>query len=142
MKKCSACKLEKSKEQFAKRSRSKDGLASRCKECKREYDNSYYKKNSDRKNYILENRKESLEKANAYIVKYLSNHPCVHCGEDDIVVLEFDHTEDNKRGCVSVLKRSSLKAVKEEIEKCQVLCANCHRRKTAKQFGWKSRLPL
>lgn len=74
-----------------------------------------------------------------YIREYLLNNPCVDCGEKDIVVLEFDHQDRTlKTAHVSSLvrARSSLELVKSEIEKCQVRCANCHRRITAKQFNW------
>ena len=71
------------------------------------------------------------------LIEYLSSHPCADCGETDIIVLEFDHLRD-KEADVSVLAREgySLEKVKREIDKCEVVCANCHRRRTAKQFGW------
>lgn len=58
---------------------------------------------------------------------------CCQCGNTDFRVLEFDH-KDRKEKSFSVaegLKRGySLAKLKSEIEKCQVLCANCHRIKT------------
>ena len=74
---------------------------------------------------------------------YLKKHPCVDCGEKDPVVLEFDHSKD-KLIEVSKLVRnvSSIDKMREEIEKCKIRCANCHRRKTAIQFGWYKNLPL
>ncbi|MBI5138268.1 MAG: hypothetical protein HZA95_00515 [Candidatus Vogelbacteria bacterium] len=54
-------------------------------------------------------------------------------------MLEFDHRGDVlKIKAVSTLigVRSSIEKVKAEIDKCDVRCANCHRRKTAKDFGW------
>lgn len=140
MKTCTSCGIEKSLADFQKRASSKDGHTNLCKPCKREYDNSHYKKNPKRSEYIRSNQKDRERKTNEYIVQYLLQHPCVDCGEDDIVVLEFDHVRGEKKGVISVLKRSSLKAVKEEIEKCEVRCANCHRRKTAKQLNWTNKL--
>ena len=73
-----------------------------------------------------------------YVRDYLSTHPCVNCGESDIVVLEFNHKDaTTKRNNVSMIMKTnhSLKVLIEEIEKCEVLCANCHKRATAKQFG-------
>jgi hypothetical protein len=51
------------------------------------------------------------------------------------VVLEFDHLRD-KRATVSVLLRDAEWAtVMAEIAKCEVRCANCHRRRTHQRFG-------
>ena len=136
MKICTNCGIEKSLESFQKRSSAKDGYTNLCKLCKREYDNSYYRNNPNRSKYIRNNQKDRERETKEYIVQYLLQHPCVDCGEKDIVVLEFDHVRGQKRGVISSLKRSSLKAVIEEIKKCEVRCANCHRRKTAQQFGW------
>ena len=70
-----------------------------------------------------------------YTIDYLKEHPCVDCGETDPVVLEFDHLSD-KLYDVSKLQTNSLSTLKKEIAKCAVRCANCHKRKTAIQFGW------
>lgn len=141
MKKCLNCKEIKPLEEFQKRSSSKDGKTSLCKPCKRQYDNEHYKTHPHRSKYIRDNQKNRILETNNYIKQYLTEHPCVDCGERDIVVLEFDHIAE-KRENISILKRYSLAAVKREIAKCEVRCANCHRRKTAKQFNWKNKLPL
>lgn len=75
-----------------------------------------------------------LQVYHAFITDYLSKHPCVDCGECDVIVLEFDHL-DNKKHAVSRLKGCSLERVRAEIAKCQVRCCNCHRRRKAEQFG-------
>ena len=139
MKICTNCKTKKPLEDFQKRSSAKDGHTNLCKLCKRNYDNSYYKNNPKRSEYIRNNQKMRELETNKYIIEYLLKNPCVDCGENDIVVLEFDHVRGEKRGVISVIKRSSLKSVKKEIEKCEVRCANCHRRKTAKQLNWKNK---
>lgn len=79
-----------------------------------------------------------------YIYDYLKGHPCIDCGESDFVVLQFDHREpSSKLSGVSVLMRSSsLINVATEIAKCDVRCANCHIRKTAKEFNWYSNYNL
>lgn len=67
------------------------------------------------------------------VYQYLTEHPCVDCGEADPIVLEFDHVRGEKRHGVKRMLAGtySLKAVMEEIAKCEVRCANCHRRITA-----------
>ena len=54
---------------------------------------------------------------------------CEICKESRYWILDFHHTDPNeKEGSVSRLIRSVSKdRVLEEIKKCQVLCANCHR---------------
>ena len=70
--------------------------------------------------------------------EYLSKHPCVDCGEQDVVVPDFDHIKGNKVLGISQMVRSyySWPRILCEINKCDVRCSNCHRKKTAKQFGW------
>lgn len=59
-----------------------------------------------------------------------ATHPCP-CGESDIRCLDFDHIRGEKDRNISRMVRDgySLESIKREIEKCVVLCANCHRKK-------------
>lgn len=116
--------------------------ATYCKDCSREYIRDHYKKN--RKYYLKKARKRNLEvrqKAYEYLWPYLMSHPCVDCGETDILVLEFDHKDrTSKSEDVSrIIRRAGpLRQLIEEISKCDVRCANCHRRKTEKERNsWK-----
>lgn len=114
MKTCTKCGVEKSLDAFHRNAKGSHGRYSVCKECR----------NASRINSIQ------------YIHEYLSTHPCVDCGESDPIVLEFDHVRGVKKEKVSHRARISLQAVKEEIAKCDVRCANCHRRKTGRQLGY------
>jgi len=76
------------------------------------------------------------------VAEYLASHPCIDCGENDPVVLEFDHVAGEKWKAISVLimEGSALPVLLEEIAKCVVRCANCHRRRTASSRGyWKAK---
>lgn len=69
----------------------------------------------------------------ARLKEYLSAHPCVDCGENDPIVLEFDHVRGVKTSEVynlAVKRGWAWKRVLTEIAKCEVRCANCHRRVT------------
>ncbi len=69
---------------------------------------------------------------------YLASHPCLDCGEADPIVLQFDHVRGEKSFVISRAPemRVRLEKVVEEIAKCEVRCANCHTRKTARDRGW------
>lgn len=72
---------------------------------------------------------KARERNRNYIAEYLSTHPCVDCGEDNIIVLEFDHVNGEKINNISdaVKQCWSIKKIQTEIDKCEVRCANCHR---------------
>jgi hypothetical protein len=71
----------------------------------------------------------------AYLFEYLRKHPCELCGEPDPVVLDFDHTRDKLGHVTFIANTSGLANLLTEVAKCRVLCANCHRRHTAKTAG-------
>lgn len=64
------------------------------------------------------------------ILDHLSTHPCVHCSESDIRVLEFDHLGNKRENISAMVGKRTIGEILKEIDKCQVLCCNCHRRKT------------
>lgn len=61
------------------------------------------------------------------------SHPCVDCGEPDPIVLDFDHRDRKAKSfTISAYYANVSEArLRAEIAKCDVRCANCHRRKTA-----------
>ena len=139
MKQCSMCKKIKNLQDFRKRSKSADGLMVWCRECCAEYERLRYQ-NGDRARKE-DNTKRAQTRNREFVWEYLKDHPCVDCGEKDPIVLEFDHRDPRSKSMnLSImLRRSSVQKIKEEIEKCDVRCANCHRRRTGAQFGfWKS----
>jgi hypothetical protein len=105
---------------------------------KRAYERSLYAASKGAyKEKVVARKKKNQQKLRQFIWDYLKEHPCVDCGEPDPVVLEFDHMGDKKMAIGDISYHNpSLEKLKEEIEKCEVRCANCHRRKTAIQLEW------
>jgi hypothetical protein len=119
-KKCCKCGQEKLLEEFATDKRKSFGKDGRCKKC------------------FSAKAKEIRIRNSRWVYAYLLEHPCIDCGEADPMCLDFDHVDrSTKKTRVSTLvqRYCRLETIKEEIEKCEVRCANCHRRKTIKELG-------
>ena len=71
----------------------------------------------------------------AFIEAYKRQHPCVKCGEADPIVLDFHHTDAGTKEfrIAAVIWSHTIAAIEAEIVKCEVLCANCHRREHYRQ---------
>lgn len=138
-KRCCICREVKPLVKFTVLSRNKDGHTSRCRDCVNAENKRRYTERSEQARARLRffNKKLRDDKAEK-VFDYLREHPCVDCGESDPVVLEFDHRNaETKRFAVAQMieRRYSWHAILGEIAKCDVRCANCHRRKTSKQLG-------
>lgn len=74
-------------------------------------------------------RRRAELRAWAYEYKQASTG-CVRCDEDDPACLDFHHVEGNKEMSVSsmISHGYSKERLLDEIEKCEILCANCHRK--------------
>jgi len=68
----------------------------------------------------------------AWVLAYKLEHPCVDCGEPDPVVLDFEHTDPKQKLfgiSIGIHAGFALERIEREVKKCDVRCANCHRRK-------------
>jgi hypothetical protein len=81
------------------------------------------KKSQNRKN-----RRKTVFRNRRHVDNYKREHPCHICGETNSCCLSFHHNNGEKTGNISdmVSRGYGLKRIKEEIEKCDVLCLNCH----------------
>lgn len=111
-----------------------DGHQWWCRPCFREY---FRKRGELHLRQSGDAKRRRRDEARRFVLEYLTAHPCVDCGESDPVVLEFDHLGE-KRGHVGTLVVEALgvKALREELSVCDVVCVNCHRRRTAERGGW------
>lgn len=135
---CSKCKEVKPLTEFHKRAKATDGLQGQCKTCNIEARKEAYRTNKHGNKDITKAITLAAKKRNRdYVITYLREHPCTDCGLDDIVVLQFDHLGDKKYNISAMLKGSySITTIQSEIDKCEVVCANCHSRRTAARGGW------
>jgi hypothetical protein len=111
-----------------------DSLQPYCRVCRSVCGKTAYKKNPQQ---TADKLRRLREEKRGFVWDYLKTHPCIDCGEGDPIVLDFDH-QGEKRHNVSYLiwSNRSISYIEEEISRCKVRCANCHRRKTAEQFNW------
>lgn len=136
MKRCSMCGETKPATDFMWR-RIKDDLRdSYCRPCRAIYKQDHYAANKQR---YIDNaqayNKGVARKRTAWLLEYFETHPCVDCAETDPVVLEFDHLRDKSFSISSAFGYKNWNLVLAEIAKCDVVCANCHRRRTANRGG-------
>ena len=123
------------------RSKSKDGLKPTCKSCDSAYHREYWKDFPERRVIIKENLKKHKGQVAEKIVAHFKENPCAKCGETNILKLEFDHLRDKKFNISEGITLGfAWKRMEKEINKCQVLCVNCHAVKSAYQNNnWKIR---
>ena len=84
-------------------------------------------------------QKKYRVKIREQMYEFLSDKFCIDCGESDPIVLDFDHRDPNEktRSIAKFLSgHNSWKSILTEINKCDIRCANCHRRKSHKQFSY------
>ena len=124
MKKCSVCGELRPLSEFAINRTRKDGHASDCKACRKKYRNKHYQDNKEYyKSKARAYKTAKLEEINE-IRKTLK---CAICGEDRFYCLDFHHVDPSIKEAEVTKLIESPKRLKRELEKCIVLCANCHR---------------
>jgi hypothetical protein len=128
---CSRCIQDLPEDAF---NRAGDGRQYWCRECFRRY---FRERGSIHLEQVRSSQHARREPLRRRVIEHFRNHPCADCGEADLVVLEFDHVR-GKTANVSHLVHTGvpLSRLDAEIALCEVVCANCHRRRTAARAGW------
>ena len=137
MKKCTKCKLDKSKSEFNKNSWKLDGLQTICRICSSKRSRQYYAENREKHKKVTHKRRKARRKdLKQRIHEIKAKCGCATCDEKDTVCLEFHHCSGKKEFTIASAYSYEWgwSKVLKEIEKCVCLCANCHRKVHASRF--------
>lgn len=93
----------------------------------------------DNKDKVYDHKAKRRARNKQFVQSYKLEHGCSICGYNKCAeALEFDHIDRSTKNGIndSVSKLSghgsSIETIKIAINKCNLLCANCHREKTIK----------
>ena len=144
MKICSKCSLPKPEAEYFVKDKKSGRLHAQCKACYREHRKTYYAEHYEKYKTLYRSRakerRHTLKREfQDNIIAYLTGKCCSICNESDMRTLEFDHINpDTKLFSVSQAVKLGYrwKDIAIEIQKCRILCANCHKKHTASQQGW------
>ncbi len=102
-------------------------------EKKKEYSRRWHKDHytGSYKQDRLDNAKARHIEVKKRFKEYKSTLSCLSCGESDECCLDFHHRDPTKKDLPvsrAITNNWSWKRLMEEVEKCEILCANCHRK--------------
>ena len=130
-KRCADCKEMKPHTAYNKLSRSPDGFQGYCQDCSRTRGRTSYRIHKDGGVRRTKQRNEDLRER----IAKAKSVPCTDCGGTfPTVCMDFDHLPgfEKSYSIATMLRhRMAWKTVQAEIDKCDVVCANCHRIRTA-----------
>jgi len=127
MKKCSRCKVNKVLTEFNKNKSRNDGLQTFCRPCDNHRKQVYYKANKQK--YISYNHKRKTM-VREWWEDFKKTLSCEVCNDARWYVLDFHHLDPSKKeaGLSDIVhRRWSQDRAMKEVQKCKVLCSNCHR---------------
>lgn len=123
LRRCSMCRVVRHITEFHRRG---SGFQWWCKSCRRSHDSAYHAKTRPLR---LLQKREAKRRLAAWVDDLKTTQPCVDCGKSfHPAAMTFDHLPGTtKRGEVSDLVKSGCtRLAREEIAKCDLVCANCH----------------
>ena len=125
---CRICKLEKDENEFYWKNKSKGKKQLECKICTKKMVADHY---SNNKEYYGTKTRFHKNLKRDWLNKYKLTLKCEKCEENHPGVLDFHHNNPSlkEREVTTIVSRNwSLDRIKKEIEKCMILCSNCHRK--------------
>lgn len=92
---------------------------------------AYLKKHyRDNKKKYLNSSQRSLNRRRQIVSDYKAERGCLFCGENEPICLDLHHKNPNKKiaSIAWLVTNRSMETIKKEIQKCVVVCSNCHRK--------------
>jgi hypothetical protein len=125
---CSKCRTLKSTDEFNFRHRETGVRHSYCRDCGKQLTQKHYR--SQKQQYLDRNSQAYTERRQ--MVVDAKSYPCADCGiQYPYYVMDFDHRDGSlKRFALNSVHRRTKQAILSEIEKCDIVCSNCHRERT------------
>lgn len=138
---CNTCGVEKNDDEFFFKDKKKNKRHKACKCCykisRKKTQYQHYEKNKQQYKDRANNRRKKLGSDNRKLMmEFLKDNHCVDCGNDNPIVLEFDHLHNKQYGISTMMSSYPWEKILVEISKCEVVCANCHKIRTATRAKW------
>lgn len=89
---------------------------------------NWYKRNKEKEYKRIKKRRQEIKD---WIRKYKETLSCEICNENHPATIDFHHHNPKEKDFnISEAERKGMskKKILEEINKCQILCSNCHRK--------------
>lgn len=132
---CTGCGEVLPAEAFAWKQKASGVRQTRCRGCVSSYNSRWYAKNSathQARGKLARQRRYAI---NAAVIAEAKAVPCVDCGgRFELEQMDFDHVTGTKRFNIGQARQQvSVETLRAEIAKCDVVCAACHRVRTARR---------
>ena len=122
---CSRCKTEKVIEDFPFSNTARNIRHGQCKPCRRIMSKEHYLRNKTQ--YVTRAEKHNTKMAKLF-QEFKDSLSCSVCGEPQACCLDFHHIRDKEFAISEAIAKVGITKLVEELEKCSVLCSNCHRK--------------
>lgn len=126
MKLCSKCNTSKDEENFSWKNKQKKIRQTICRSCHKISRRKHYLQNRESEKKRIKRRREEIREWCKQIKRTLK---CNRCPQNHPATLQFHHNDPTRKElaiAVAVTNGWSKKKIMAEMEKCEVLCANCH----------------
>jgi hypothetical protein len=134
MKRCPRCCQEKPRAEFTSNVSRDDGLQVYCLSCMRAYRREHYKNNKGP--YIERARRQGRNVREIVKRTKQAFGICLDCRQEwPWYVLQYDHRPGEMK-LMKVGRASTLNQARQEIAKCDIVCANCHAERTWQRKHW------
>jgi len=143
VKRCPRCERDLHLEAFDFRDAARTRLQSYCRGCAKAAWRDWYSRDANRERHcrLVRKRRNTRIKRHREIVRSIKQQPCVDCGKTfPPEAMDFDHIGEKRVEVSRLLYVSGTAALLAEIEKCEVVCANCHRIRTRRRLVDRSEL--